>query len=132
MDLFNFDWFNDCVISGDDTRDEMEIKFKDYKYPMRFGTSPYSGYIITMMDLDTKDAVSFNCDKCDIVEEHLDSTYLSLRNRFSINSNGAHYSRKNIRLVSVTVPKERFLELVDEFGENITMDRKEYEKKILY
>lgn len=133
MDLFNFEWFNDCVISGDGIKDEMEIKFKDYEYPVKFSTSPYSGYIISIEDLDTKDRVSFNCDKCDITEENIFYTYVSLRNRFSIESNGVYFRRKNIRIVSVTVPKERFLELIHEFGdENVIINKKDYTKKILY
>lgn len=113
--IFNYEWLNNvenfvtrpCMENDDHTK----IYLKDLEYEVRFSTSVYSGYIVTIRDLDTDEKISFNCERTDIEPEWLEKTYLAMRNRFAIYSNGAHFPRKNIKIESVTVPKEKYEEL---------------------
>lgn len=117
--IFNFDWLNNVEdIYTNAKTNETEIVLHDLLYPVRFCTGPYGGYIITIKDLDTNEMVSFNCDRIDLEPEHIDNTYLYMRNKFAINSNGAYFSRKNIKVVSITVPKEVYNNIMNKFNIN--------------
>ena len=115
MEIFNYNWLDnkDNIISipNKENDDESTIMLADLGYTVRFGTSNYSGYIVTIKDLDTDENVSFNCERTDIEPDVLEETYYSMRKKFAIESNGAFYARKNIRITSVTVPKEKYLSM---------------------
>ena len=57
----------------------------------------------------------FNCDKIDLEEEVRNKTYLAMRDRFAVISNGVPFPRKNLKILSVTVPKELYKEIADKF-----------------
>lgn len=114
--IFNYNWLDNtenvvtrpCVENDDLTK----IYLKDLGYEVRFGTSVYTGYIVTIRDLDTNELISFNCERTDIENEVIEKTYLSMYNKFAICSNSVYFKRKNIKIDSVTVPKEKYEELV--------------------
>ena len=118
--IFNYDWLdnenNTITIPCKENDDNSKIYLADLDYTVRFGTSSYGGYIVSIRDLDTDEIISFNCMKCDLQVRWRKKTYLAMRNKFAINSNGAFYQRKNIKIESVTVPKDKYEELIELVG----------------
>ena len=114
--IFNYEWLNDIedVYTNADTK-EPEMILPQFNYPIRLGTSAYTGYIVTGKDTDTNEIISFNCDKIDLEEEVRNKTYLAMRDRFAVISNGVPFPRKNLKILSVTVPKELYKEIADKF-----------------
>lgn len=114
--IFNFDWLDNtentitkpCIKNDNNTR----IYIKELGHDIRFGTSSYGGYIVTIKDLDTNESVSFNCGRMDLESEWKETTYEAMRRRFAIYSNGAYYTRNDIKVESVTVPIEKYEELL--------------------
>ena len=117
--IFNFDWLNEIesIYTDANTR-EPEMTLARFDYPIRLSTSAYTGYIVTIKDLDTDEIMSFNCDKIDLDPNVIDKTYLAMRNRFAIINNEVPYPRKNIKFLSVTVPKEVYQELMNKYSPN--------------
>ena len=117
-DVFDFEWLNhieDIYTNAVTKEPEMIIEY--LPYPVRLSTSPYTGYIVTIKDIDTKEKISFNCDKMDIEPEHLEQTHFELRKRFAITKgDGVYFARKNVKITSITVPKEIYKKLIKQFN----------------
>lgn len=118
--IFDFDWLNHIEdIYTNANTGESEMIIEQLPYPIRLSTGPYGGYIATIKDLDTDEIISFNCGRMDLEPEHLEQTYLEMRNRFALTKgDGVYFARKNIKILSVTVPKERYEELIKQFNSN--------------
>lgn len=118
--IFDFDWLNHVEdIYTNANTGESEMIIEQLPYPVRLSTGPYGGYIVTIKDLDTDEIISFNCDRMDLEPEHLEQTYLEMRKRFALTKgDGVYFARKNTKILSVTVPKERYEELIKQFNAN--------------
>ena len=118
--IFHFEWFNEVedVYTNANTG-EAEIIFEKLSYPIRLSTGPYGGYIVTIKDLDTDEIISFNCGRMDLESEHLEQTYIEMQKRFALTKgDGVYFARKNVKVLSVTVPREIYKKLMDEFNSN--------------
>lgn len=119
MDLFDFDWLENIknvIGPNDGSLDTEYIEIPQIPYPIRFGTSTYTGYVITIEDRTTEEIISFNCDKMDIEPDNIESTYRAMIERFGIESNGAYFPRKDTIILSVTVPKEVYKKITNKEG----------------
>jgi len=115
---FNFDWLNhvEDIYTNANTK-EPEMIIEQLPYPVRLSTGPYGGYIVTIKDLDTEEIVSFNCGRMDLEPEHLEQTYYEMRKRFALTKgDGVYFARKNVKVLSVTVPKEHYQDLMKWFN----------------
>jgi hypothetical protein len=118
--VFDFEWLNcieDIYINATTKEPEMIIEY--LPYPVRLSTGPYGGYIVTIKDLDSNETISFNCGKMDLEPEHLEQTYFEMRKRFALTKgDGVYFARKNIKVLSVTIPKNHYKELLKRFNIN--------------